>query len=58
MSPITIRLKETKTEHESHALAFCLRGHSQQDVDLYAMINAGTHDLAFSIQQHARAGWS
>jgi glycogen operon protein len=48
---------EIERQHESHALAFCLRGHSEQDVDLYAMINAGTQDVAFCIQEHARAGW-
>ena len=49
--------REIEREYESHALAFCLRGQSEDDVDVYAMINAGAHDLTFSIQEHARAGW-
>jgi len=33
----------------SHSLAFCLHGFSQQDHDLYVMINAYTEDLEFTI---------
>ena len=32
----------------SHQLAYCLRGASQGDHDLYVMINAGGDDLTFA----------
>ncbi len=41
----------------SHQLAFCLRGASQADRDLYVMINAGPGDLTFTIQEGAAADW-
>ncbi len=37
-------------DHESRSLAFCLRGTSQGDDDLYVMINAGWQPLSFTIQ--------
>jgi glycogen operon protein len=36
---------------ESRTLAFCLRGQSQNDDDLYVMINAHWKDLDFAIQE-------
>jgi isoamylase len=35
----------------SHSLAFCLRGGSQGDQDIYLMINAYWEDLIFNIQE-------
>ena len=37
--------------HDSHSLAFCLYGASQDDDDLYVMINAHWQRLSFSIQE-------
>jgi isoamylase len=37
--------------HYSHSLAFCLYGASQDDDDLYVMINAHWQRLSFSIQE-------
>jgi glycogen operon protein len=36
-------------------LAFCLHGSSQNDADIYAMINAGSTDVDFGI--HERRNW-
>jgi glycogen operon protein len=36
--------------HDSHSLAYRLRGASQGDCDLYVMINAYTEPLTFAIQ--------
>ena len=44
------------TEH-SHSLAWCLSGASQQDDDLYAMINAYWEDLTFTIQDGPANRW-
>jgi isoamylase len=44
------------TEH-SHQLSYCLHGASQQDCDLYVMINAGAEDLVFTIQEGKAAEW-
>jgi glycogen operon protein len=41
----------------SRAVAFCLRGASQGDGDLYVMINAGTETVRFDVQAAARAPW-
>jgi len=41
----------------SRQLAYCLRGASQQDVDVYVMINAGAEERSFRIQQPAASGW-
>ncbi len=40
---------------ESRTLAYCLRGSSQNDSDLYVMINACWNDLDFTIQEGG--GW-
>jgi isoamylase len=42
----------------SHSLAFCLRGASQQDVDLYVMINAWWQPLTFSFQGERPLEWA
>jgi glycogen operon protein len=41
----------------SHSLAFCLHGSSQQDTDLYVMVNAYTEDLHFIIQEGRARDW-
>jgi glycogen operon protein len=48
---------DIERQPDSHTVAFCLHGEAEQDVDLYVMINAGAHDLVFSIQEHASPGW-
>jgi len=42
---------------EGRSLAFSLHGASQSDDDLYVMINAGTDDLAFTIQNVGTTPW-
>jgi glycogen operon protein len=42
----------------ARALAFCLRGGSEQDVDLYVMINANPEDIDFRIEANTPRGWS
>ena len=42
---------------ESRSLAFCLRGASQQDDDLYVMINAYWQALEFTIQEGMPQDW-
>jgi len=41
----------------SHRLGFCLHGGSQQDRDMYVMINAYWEDLDFQIQEGEVSGW-
>jgi glycogen operon protein len=41
--------------HDSRTLAYCLRGQSQGDNDLYVMINAHWEDMDFAIQESY--GW-
>jgi isoamylase len=41
----------------SHQLAYCLRGASQADRDLYVMINAGPVDVTFAVQEGTAAEW-
>lgn len=43
--------------HDSHSLAFFLSGASQQDDDLYVMINAYWEDLLFTIQEGRATEW-
>jgi isoamylase len=42
----------------SRSLAFCLRGASQNDQDIYVMINAYWESLEFQIQEGAASEWS
>jgi isoamylase len=42
---------------ESHSLAFCLHGASQDDDDIYVMINAYWQPLQFQIQEGAPQDW-
>jgi isoamylase len=43
--------------HDSHSLAFFLAGSSQDDVNIYVMINAYWEDLTFTIQEGAAGEW-
>ena len=42
---------------DSHSLAFCLHGASQQDGDIYVMINAYWETLEFEIQEGKPEDW-
>ena len=42
---------------ESRALAYCLDGASQQDVDFYVMINGHWEDAQFQIQEYRAGAW-
>jgi isoamylase len=43
---------------DSHSLAFCLRGASQNDQDIYVMINAYWETLEFRIQEGTASEWT
>ena len=43
---------------DSHSLAFCLHGGSQNDQDIYVMINAYWEDLSFHIQEGTPLEWT
>jgi glycogen operon protein len=43
---------------DSHSLAFCLHGASQNDQDIYVMINAYWEDLDFHIQEGTPSEWT
>jgi glycogen operon protein len=43
---------------DSHSLAFCLHGGSQNDQDIYVMINAYWEDLSFHIQEGTPSEWT
>ena len=43
--------------HDSHTLAFCLHGASQEDDDIYVMINAYWEKLEFQIQEGTAQEW-
>ena len=45
------------TSFDSHTLAFCLHGASQNDRDLYVMINTFWEDLMFVIQEGNAGEW-
>jgi isoamylase len=45
------------TSYHSHTLAFCLRGASQQDQDIYVMINAYWQALDFVMQEGEPQEW-
>jgi isoamylase len=44
--------------YDSHSLAFCLRGASQGDDDIYVMINAYWEELKFQIQEGTAQEWT
>jgi glycogen operon protein len=43
--------------HDSHSLAFCLHGASQDDDDIYVMINAYWEELEFHVQEGTAQEW-
>lgn len=43
--------------YDSHSLAYCLHGGSQNDGDLYVMINAYWQPLTFTVQEGRPAEW-
>ena len=43
---------------DSHSLAFCLHGASQNDQDIYVMINAYWKELQFHIQEGTAPEWT
>jgi glycogen operon protein len=43
--------------HDSHSLAFCLHGASQDDDDIYVMINAYWEELEFNVQEGTAQEW-
>jgi glycogen operon protein len=49
--------ESTDLSYNSHSLAYCLRGASQGDCDLYVMINAYHEPLTFEIQESAAGEW-
>ena len=49
--------KEVDYGDESHSLAFCLHGASQNDNDIYVMMNAYWQDLPFAIQEGQPLEW-
>lgn len=48
---------EVDLSYQSHSVAFCLQGASQQDDDVYVMINAYWEALAFTIQDGPANHW-
>ena len=49
--------READLSYDSRSLAFALHGASQQDDDLYVMINAYWEDLDFQVQEGMTAEW-
>jgi isoamylase len=49
--------KDVDLSYDSHSLAFFLSGFSQQDDDLYVMINAYWEDLLFTVQEGQMSDW-
>jgi len=47
----------TDLSPQSHTLAFCLHGASENDQDIYVMINAYWQDLTFTIQEGDPRNW-
>jgi len=50
--------RQADLSYFSHSLAFCLHGRSQQDRDIYVMINAYWEDLNFRIQEGEAKDWT
>lgn len=48
---------EPDLAYDSRSLAFALHGGSQQDIDIYVMINAYWEELTFQIQEGAVSAW-
>ena len=48
---------DTDLAYDSRSFAFALHGGSQQDIDIYVMINAYWEELTFQIQEGATNAW-
>jgi glycogen operon protein len=48
---------DTDLSDTSHTLAYCLHGASEQDEDIYVMINAYWESLDFTVQEGAAGQW-
>ena len=57
MSPGTERVRRVDLSYDSRSLAFCLHGASQDDDDIYAMINAYWEELEFQVQEGTAQEW-
>jgi glycogen operon protein len=44
--------------YDSHSFAYCLRGASRGDTDLYVMVNAWREALTFEVQEGAAGAWA
>jgi isoamylase len=49
--------REVDLAYESRSLAYCLHGQSENDVDIYVMINSYWQDLEFVIQEGRPGDW-
>ena len=49
--------RDVDMSYNSHSLAYFLSGASQQDDDLYVMINAYWEDLRFTVQEGQASDW-
>ena len=49
--------EELILSYDSHSLAFCLHGASQNDDDIYVMINAYWEKLEFQVQEGTAQEW-
>ena len=58
MSPGTGPVPEADLSYDSRSLAFCLHGGSQNDGDIYVMINAYWEELEFQIQEGTAQEWT
>ena len=58
MSLGTGLVRPTDLSNDSHSLAFCLHGASQDDDDIYVMINAYWEELEFHVQEGAAQEWT
>jgi isoamylase len=50
--------RDVDLSDSSHTLAYCLHGASEQDRDLYVMINAYWESLTFTVWEGAAAEWT
>jgi len=55
--PIAPMMQAVDLSSDSRSLAFCLRGASQADDDIYVMINAYWEELPFEIQEGVPQEW-
>lgn len=50
--------KQVDYSYHSHCLAYCLHGRSQEDDDIYVMINSYWEDVVFKIHEGIPSDWS